>query len=98
MIRKNNLLMVVAALLIAAAALADWRDWINTPDFFSYEYERFDKFVISGSAPFCLLMDSDSELVECHYLSEEHCSNANSVFMRASKPEDRALCVPNPIR
>lgn len=34
---------------------------------------------------------ADSEFVERHYLSEEHCVNANRVLLRAGEPEDRAL-------
>lgn len=98
MTRTRKLLLATSVSVIAAAALADWRDWIHSPDLLSHVYKRFDRFSVAGDAPFCMLLSSDSEFVECHYLSEEHCVNANGILLRASKPENRALCVPNPLR
>lgn len=96
--RIKKLLLTTPVLLIAAAALADWRDWIDSPNLLSHSHKRFDQLTITGDAPFCMLLDSDSEFVECHYLSEEHCVNANSILLRDPEPEDRTLCVRNPLR
>jgi len=96
--RKKKLLLATPVLVIAVLALADWRDWIRSPDLLSHSYKGFDRFKVFGDAPFCVLLDSDSEWVDCHYLSEEHCMNANSALMHSDEPEDRGLCVPNPLR
>lgn len=97
MTRTKKLLLAAPLLVIAVAALADWRDWIDSPDLLSHRYKRFDRFEIEGDAPFCMLLDSESDFLDCHFLSEQHCVIANKPLTLASEPADRALCVPNPL-
>jgi hypothetical protein len=93
--RPNLLGKLTAIILLAAAGfmLADWRDWIKSPDLLSFE--RFDRFQIDGEAPWCILFDADWEWASCHYLSENHCVMANGVGAHTG---DQSVCVPNPIR
>jgi hypothetical protein len=87
------------ALALAGLGLfADWRDWIDWPDLLSVNYSRFDKFYINGKAPWCLLLSSDYEFAKCHYLSKEHCQQANYLIMTHGDPDERGVCVPSPLK
>jgi hypothetical protein len=97
--RKTIVLVAVGlALSIAALLFADWREWIDRPDFWSAESQRFDRFYIMGDAPWCFLADSHDSFVGCHYLSEMHCMQANYVFFNQNNPDENGQCVPRPLK
>ena len=97
-IRLRTWLGASCVLIVAGTALADWRDWTHWPDFLSAGYTKFDRFQIAGDAPFCFLNESSAEYVECHYLSEEHCLRSNYLFISDGDPDERGLCVSNPLK
>jgi hypothetical protein len=61
-------------------------------------HTNFDRYQIYGKAPWCYLDNSTDKGAACHYLSQEQCALMNAVSMdETNKPEDRGLCVPNPL-
>ena len=71
--------------------------WLPSPRLVHYGHASFDSFQIYGHAPWCFLFNSTDNSVDCHYLSENHCQLANASLIAKSKPDDRGLCVPNPL-
>jgi hypothetical protein len=96
--RRITLLAVSVSLVVGALLLfAAWRTWLPSPRLLHYSSANFDTFQIYGHAPWCFLFNSTDNSVDCHYLSENHCQLANASLIAKSKPEDRGLCVPNPL-
>jgi hypothetical protein len=96
--RKAAFLSISALAVVGAILFADWRQWLPWPKLLHYRYTNFDTFQIYGKAPWCFLSNTYDHTADCHYLSQEHCTLTNAVFMGyLNKPEDRGLCVPNPL-
>jgi hypothetical protein len=95
--RRITLLAISVLLVVGALLFAAWRMWLPSPRLLRYSYANFDTFQIYGHAPWCFLFNSTDNSVDCHYLSENHCQLANASLIERSKPEDRGLCVPNPL-
>lgn len=98
--RKIALLSISALAVVSAILFADWREWLPWPRLLHHSYVNFDRFQIYGKAPWCFLFNSTTDVwPDCHYLSEKHCqlANAGELSLSGSKPEDRGLCVPNPL-
>jgi hypothetical protein len=94
--RRITLLAISVLLVVGALLFAARRMWLAPPRL-HYSYANFDTFQIYGHAPWCFLFNSTENSVDCHYLSENHCQLANASLIVKSKPEDRGLCVPNPL-
>jgi hypothetical protein len=94
--RRITLLAISVLLVVSALLFAARRMWLPSPRL-HYSYANFDTFQIYGRAPWCFLFNSTENSVDCHYLSENHCQLANASLIVKSKPEDRGLCVPNPL-
>jgi hypothetical protein len=95
--RRITLLAIWVLLVVGALLFAAWRMWLPSPRFLHDSYADFDTFQIYGHAPWCFLYNSQDNSVDCRYLSENHCQLANASLVAISKPEDRGLCVPNPL-
>jgi hypothetical protein len=95
--RRITLLAIPVLLVVGALLFAAWRMWLPSPRLLRYSYTNFDAFQIYGHAPWCFLFNSTENSVDCHYLSENHCQLANASLIVKSQPEDRGLCVPNPL-
>jgi hypothetical protein len=111
LVRSRRALLGLAALLVlGGVTFADWRDLVDWPDLMRYEGQRFDGFRIRGEAPWCFVHAraltyqrealSDRLPVDCNYLSEMHCQLQNHYYLDRGLrgiPEERAVCVPNPL-
>jgi hypothetical protein len=96
--RRRIMLLAISVLLIVGVLLfAIRRSWSPSPRVELYSHANFDAFHIYGHAPWCFLFNSTDNSVDCHYLSENHCQLANASLIAKSRPEDRGLCVPNPL-
>ena len=94
--RRITLLAISVLLVVSALLFAARRIWLPSPSL-RYNHANFDTFQIYGHAPWCFLFNSTEISVDCHYLSENHCQLANASLIVKSRPEDRGLCVPNPL-
>ena len=94
--RRITLLAISVLLVVSALLFAARRIWLPSPSL-HYSYANFDTFQVYGRAPWCFLFNSTENSVDCHYLSENHCQLANASLIVKSRPEDRGLCVPNPL-
>ena len=94
--RRITLLAISVLLVVSALLFAARRIWLPSPSL-RYNHANFDTFQIYGHAPWCFLFNSTENSVDCHYLSENHCQLANASLIVKNKPEDRGLCVPNPL-
>src|ERR1700733_5154208 len=94
--RRITLLAISVLLVVSALLFAARRIWLPSPSL-RYNHANFDTFQIYGHAPWCFLFNSTENSVDCHYLSENHCQLANASLIVKSRPEDRGLCVPNPL-
>ena len=95
--RRITLLAISVLLVVGALLFAAWRMSLPSPRLLHYNHANFDTYQIYGHAPWCFLFNSTDNSVDCHYLSENHCQLANASLIVKSKPEDRGLCVPNPL-
>jgi hypothetical protein len=95
--RKGISISISILVMVGAVLYADWRMWLPWPKLLHYRYANFDRFQIYGKAPWCFLLNSKEDSADCHYLSQQHCGLANAPFMNMSEPEDRGVCVPNPL-
>jgi hypothetical protein len=95
--RKVILLSISLLAAFGAVLFADWRMWLPWPKLLHYRYTNFDTFQIYGKAPWCFLWGSNDKSADCHYLSQEHCVLARAPLMNLGEPEDRGVCVPNPL-
>jgi hypothetical protein len=95
--RRIMLLAISVLLLVGALLFAIRRTEPPSPKLRLYSQANFDAFQIYGHAPWCFLYNSTDNSVDCHYLSENHCQLANASLIAKSRPEDRGLCVPNPL-
>jgi hypothetical protein len=96
--RKIALLSISALAVVGAILFADWREWLPWPKLLHHSYSYFDRYKIYGRAPWCFLINPNDESPYCYYLSENHCRLANPELLTTlGKPEDSALCVPNPL-
>jgi hypothetical protein len=96
--RKITVLSICALIAVSTVLFADWREWIPWPRLLHHSYTKFDTFKIYGRAPWCSLLNSNDDTVDCQYLSENHCMLANAAMLNLSKPEERVVCVPNPLK
>ena len=97
---SRKILKAATCVIVAVGLIlfADWRDWIKWPDLLSASYSKFDRFEIEGEAPWCSLFPPSAVFAHCHYLSKEHCERQNYVLITMGDPDERAVCVPNPLK